>query len=102
MHERDVETLRTTAAEFLAREAGRESLITVTRADLSEDRKHGVIYITVYPDAAEANALSFANRNRGEFGKFFEKRVRGMRLPHVEFVIDEGEKYRRRLDELGK
>ncbi|MES2202867.1 MAG: ribosome-binding factor A [Patescibacteria group bacterium] len=102
MHERDTETLRTTAAEFLAREAGRESLITVTRAEMGEDRKHGVIYITVYPDSAEVGALNFCNRNRGEFGKFFEKRVRGMRLPHVEFVIDEGEKYRRRLDELGK
>lgn len=100
MIERDTEALRETAAEFLSREANRNSLITVTRAALSEDRKRGIVYITVYPEDAEEAAVAFANRNRGEFGNFFEKRIRGMRVPHVEFVIDRGEKNRLRLDEL--
>lgn len=102
MIERDTEALRVAAAEFLGREANRNSLITVTRAMLSDDRKRGVIYITVYPEAAEDAAVQFANRNRGEFGKFFEKRVRGMRIPHIDFVIDKGEKNRQRLDELSE
>ena len=100
MKERDVEALREAAAEFLSREAGRQSLVTVTRAHLSDDRKRGVIFITVFPTAAEVAALAFANRNRREFTDFFVKRVRGMAPPHVEFVIDEGEKNRQRLDEL--
>jgi len=109
-NERMREALRETAAEFLAREAGRESLITVTRAELSEDGKHGTIYITVMPfsgqalagqaDNAEAAAVAFANRNRGEFGNFFKTRVKGVLLPRIEFVIDRGEKNRQRLDEL--
>lgn len=102
MHERDIEALREAAAEFLSREAGRQSLITVTRAELSDDRKHGVIYITVLPDSAEEDAVNFANRNRTEFGIYFEKRVRGMSMPRVEFKIDLGEKSRQRLDELTK
>jgi len=102
MHERDTEALYHVAAEFLNREAGRQSMITVTRAHLSDDRKSGIIYISVFPDTAEASAVHFANRNRTEFSKFFEKRVRGMQVPQVEFVIDEGEKARRRLDELTK
>ncbi len=102
MHERDTEALYHVAAEFLNREAGRQSMITVTRVDLSQDRKNGVIYISVFPDTAEESAVHFANRNRTEFSKFFEKRVRGMQVPHVEFVIDEGEKNRLRLDELTK
>ena len=100
MHEKNVEALRGAAAEFLSREAGRQTLITVTRAELSDNRRTGIIFITVFPDTAEQEAVQFANRNRGELGKFFEKRVRGMRMPHVEFVIDEGDKHRRRLDEL--
>ena len=100
MHERDIETLREAAAEFLSREAGRQSLVTVTRAELSDDRKRGTVYLSVYPESAEAGAVQFANRHRAEFGTYFEKRVRGMRIPHVEFVIDLGEKNRRRLDEL--
>lgn len=102
MHERDVEALREAAAEFLSREAGRQSLVTVTRAHLSDDRARGIVYLSVYPDSAERGALEFANRHRKEFGAYFEKRVRGMRVPHVEFVIDAGEKNRQRLDDLQK
>lgn len=100
MHERDIETLQHAAAEFLAREANRNALITVTRAEVSDDRKRGIIFITVLPESYEESAVEFANRNRTEFSKFFEKRVRGMRVPQVEFVIDRGEKNRQRLDEL--
>lgn len=94
------ERLREAAAEFLSRESNRRSLVTVTAAELSEDGRRGRVYITVLPDDYEEQALDFANRNRREFGKFFESRVRGMRIPHVEFVIDRGEKMRQRLDEL--
>jgi len=99
-HERMKEALRTVAAEFLVREAGRKSLITVTRAELSEDSKRGTIYISVLPTESEESALEFANRNRTEFSAFFKKRIRGALPPHVEFVIDLGEKNRQRLDEL--
>ncbi len=92
--------MRTAAAEFLAREANRNSLITVTRVQMSEDGKRAVIYITVFPELGEAAALAFANRNRGELGKFLSSRTRGMRIPHLEFEIDLGDKNRRRLDEL--
>lgn len=94
------ERLREAAAEFLSRESNRRSLVTVTAVDLSEDGRRGRIFITVLPDDYEEQAVEFANRNRHEFGKFFESRVRGMRIPHVEFVIDRGEKMRQRLDEL--
>lgn len=100
MHERYTEALREAAAEFLAREANRNTLITVTRAEMSEDGKRGIIYITVYPESGEDAALKFANRNRGELGLFLSKRTKGMRLPHIEFQIDMGDKNRRRLEEL--
>ena len=52
------------------------------------------------PNDYEEQALEFANRNRREFGIFFESKVRGMRVPRVEFILDKGEKMRQRLDEL--
>src|SRR3989338_8568738 len=100
MNERQAESLRAAAAEFLAREANRNSLITVTRVQMSEDGKRAVIYITVFPELGEKAALAFANRNRGELGQFLSKRTRDMRLPLFEFEIDLGEKTRGRLDEL--
>ncbi len=93
------EALREVAAEFLVREAGPQSLITVTRAELSEDGKRGTIFITVLPETAEEAAVNFANRNRTEFSDFFSKRIKSP-LPHVEFMIDKGEKNRQRLDQL--
>ncbi len=96
------EALRETAALFLAREAGHQSLITVTRAELGEDGKHAQILITVYPESSENAALAFANRNRSELADFFRKRIRGAQMPRVEFLIDRGEKNRQRLDELTK
>ena len=94
------EALRMAAAEFLVREATHQSLITVTRCVVSEDGKHGTIYMTVFPDSFEDAAGAFANRHRTEFAQFFTKKVRGAFPPHVEFVIDLGEKNRQRLDEL--
>jgi ribosome-binding factor A len=94
------ERLRETAAEFLSRESNRKSLVTVTAAHVSEDGRRARVYITVLPDDYEDEAVNFANRNRHEFGKFFESKVRGARIPHTEFVLDRGEKMRQRLDEL--
>lgn len=99
-HEKMEGALREVAAEFLAREAGPQSLITVTGVRLNDDGSHGAVLITVLPEDKETEALAFANRQRTELRHFFEKRVRGMRLPHIEFAIDRGEKNRQRLDEL--
>jgi len=100
MQERQAEALRTAAAEFLSREANRNNLITVTRAEMSGDGKRATIFITVFPESGEAAALKFANRNRGEIGQFLLERTKGMRIPAFEFAIDLGDKNRRRIDEL--
>ena len=103
MHEREVEVLREAAAEFLSREALPPpigGLVTVTRTELSDDRTRGTIFISVYPETEEQKAVDFANRSRSRFAEFFKKRVRGIYSPRVEFVVDIGEKNRRRLDEL--
>jgi ribosome-binding factor A len=93
------EVLREAAAEFLSAEAGRQSLITVTRAQVSEGGKSGVIYLSVLPEEEEEKAVAFANRHRREFDTFFNKKVKA-RVPHVEFMVDMGEKNRRRIEEL--
>ncbi len=83
----------------MAREANRNTLLTVTRTEISTDGKRVNIFLTVLPDSYEEQAVAFANRNRSEFSDFFKKKVKAL-PPHVEFVIDKGEKNRLRLDEL--
>lgn len=98
--ERIQEAVREVAAEFLAKEAGPQSLITVTRVALSNDTRSARVFITVLPESAEEAALAFIQRNRRELGEFFRTRVRGAFPPHFEFLLDRGEKNRQRLDEL--
>jgi ribosome-binding factor A len=93
------EAVREVAALFLAREANRNSLITVTRTEMSSDGNRCMIFISVFPETAEVPALAFANRNRTELSEFFKKRVKAQ-PPRIEFIIDKGEKNRQRLDEL--
>jgi len=100
--ERLNEALREAAAEFLAREASPQSLVTVTRAEVHEGGKSGIIYLSVMPESMESQAVAFANRHRSEFGKYFESHVRGAHMPHVEFVVDFGDKNRRRIDEISQ
>jgi ribosome-binding factor A len=92
--------VRDVAAEFLAKEAGPQSLITVTQVALSSDARYADIYISVLPDSAEQVALAFAQRNRRELAEFFRTRIRGIFPPRFEFKLDMGEKNRQRLDEL--
>src|SRR3712207_5940404 len=99
-HERIQEALRIGAAEFMARETNRQSLLTVTRAMLSDNNTRATIYLTVLPNDQEDAAVAFANRNKKEFVDFLKTRVRGGTPPHISFEVDFGEKNRQRLDEL--
>ena len=52
-NERIAEALRATTAEFLAREAGRQSMITVTRVQLNEEGRRAIVFISVFPESSE-------------------------------------------------
>jgi ribosome-binding factor A len=95
-----IEVIRELAAEFLARENGGQSLITVTRAAISEREKQAIVFFTVLPRTKEGSAVDFANRKANDFRLFIKERSRLRVLPRVEFRIDEGEKNRQRIDEL--
>jgi ribosome-binding factor A len=90
------------AAEFLSRESNRTSLITVTRADVTDKMTVANIYCSVFPESDEANALIFLKRMAGECKHYLMHEHRMVRVPHINFVIDYGEKNRVRLDEVSK
>lgn len=88
------------AAEFLGRESNRQSLITVTRADVSPDLTRGTVYFTVMPESYEETALDFTKRKRTEFRTFVKRHMQLRKLPFFDFEIDYGEKHRQHLDTL--
>jgi ribosome-binding factor A len=98
--EKASESLMHLAAEYIALEAARGSLITPTRIDMSPDRKNATIFVSVFPDTASALALSFLTRHRDPFREYLKKHGRFSILPFIKFELDYGERNRQRLDEL--
>ena len=91
------------AATYIAREAGRSTLITPTRAHLSPDGKYVTIYVSVYPTEQGEHAITFLMRNKDDFRAFLkESRVRFPVLPYITFELDYGELNRQRLDEISR
>lgn len=96
------ELLKNLAAEFLERESNRQSLITVTRADISSDLKRATVYLTVLPEEKETAALDFAKRKRKELREYVKERTRFRVLPFLEVEIDKGQKLEQKISALAK
>lgn len=101
-HEKKEEIIRELASKFLIENATNNSLLTITRALLSDDEAKATIFFTVLPVEKEEAALNFAKRNRSDFKEYLKKGSRLARIPFIDFAIDIGEKNRQRIYELGQ
>ena len=88
------------AGEFLARESNTHALLTVTRAELTDDLKKAVVFLSVLPEKEEAISLKLVKRLRSDLREYVRKHSVLHPIPFLEFEIDYGEKNRQRVDEL--
>ncbi len=94
------EALRHAAAEFLALESNRTSLITVTNIHLSPRGDRVTVLVTVFPDDKEKEALAFVSRTGGALRDFISKRISLQHVPYISFALDVGERNRQKIDTL--
>jgi len=92
--------IKNLAAEFIQKESGGGSMITITNADISKDLKNSTIYISVLPESAEEKALNFTKRQRADFRDFVKANTDLRIVPFFDFKIDLGEKHRQRIEEI--
>lgn len=85
---------------FLEESAVKDSLITVTNADASPDRKNVSIFFTVFPETKQKTALEFAKRKRSDFKEFLKREASLSIIPFVDFEIDFGERNRQNIDRV--
>ena len=85
---------------YIRNEANSNPLITVTSVDLSKDMKRAIIFITTIPDGREGDAVIFLKRHASELRLFIRNKSRVGNVPHLEFMVDAGEKHRQHMDEL--
>lgn len=94
------ELIQELAATFIQQEANTDPLITVTSVDVSPDLRRAIIFITTIPDGREPDALIFLKRNGTNLRNFLKQKARLKHIPHLEFMVDAGEKHRQHMDEL--
>jgi len=87
---RAAEIVAREAAQFIMREAGNESLITVIRAQSVAHGDRILIFVSVFPVEKAHAAMRFLERQREAFSDHLKQHAR-MRLPRVEFMLDNGE-----------
>ena len=85
--DRLISAIHAAAAEFINRESNRRSLVTVTSADLP-DEKHARVFISVFPQKDAHAAMDFLARRHGEFMAFLKKSVKLHTVPIVSFLPD--------------
>jgi ribosome-binding factor A len=98
--EKIAEIIKEAAANFIQMESTSASLITVTRAELTEAGKDAIVFFTTLPTSEEDTALKFLERKTPEFKHFLKEHSRIGIIPFLHFKIDYGERNRQRLDEL--
>ncbi len=89
-------------ASFVEKESNKNSLVTITRCEISRDRKNIKVFFSVLPQDAEEQVLKFLNRRKWDARDYMKKRIKTRVIPFVEFVVDEGEKNRQKIDQLLK
>ena len=96
--EKEESLLREITAGYFNLHTGTQSIITITRCELSRDSKYAKFFISVMPEDKEAEALNFAKRHRPEIREYIKDKARLKTLPHVDIEIDYGEKNRQRIE----
>lgn len=78
------------AALFISREASKDSLITVVRAQSVSHGDRILVFVSVFPIEKAHAAMAFLERQREAFSDHLKKNAR-LRLPRVDFLLDNGE-----------
>ncbi len=90
------------AATFIRDEANTSPLITVTGAEVAPDLHHATIFVSVFPETQEPQALIFLKRKAGDFRTFVKSRARLKDIPHFEFSLDYAEKRRQMVEDMSE
>lgn len=96
------ELMREIAADFVRDISNKQSLITITRADISPDIRSCTIFFTTIPAEQQQIAEDFLNRHGSELRGYVKSRLSIKRLPYFKFKVDLGERHRQHLDQISK
>lgn len=88
---RATEIIAREAAQFITREAGSGSLITVVRAESAARGERVLVFVSIFPEEKARLALAFLERQREDFSDHLKQHTRLRPLPRVDFLLDNRE-----------
>ena len=88
---RVTEIIAREAAQFITREAGSGSLITVIRAESIARGDRVLVFVSIFPEDKALAALAFLERHRQDFSEHLKTHTRLRPLPRIEFMLDNRE-----------
>jgi hypothetical protein len=88
--DRAVAIIEREAAQFIAREAGSESLITVLRAIPFAHGERVTVFVSVFPIEKSRSAVAFLEHQREAFSNYLKSHA-NFSLPRIDFQLDNGE-----------
>lgn len=94
------EVITREAAMFFEREGNRNSLITITRTELTPKGNGATLFVSVFPIDKEKAALDFIRRNLGELRTYLKARIRSRAIPTLRIESDHGELERDKINQL--
>lgn len=87
-------------AQFIEKESNKESLVTITRCEISPNRKDIDVFVSVFPEDKEEQVIAFLDRRKWDARDYAKNRIKTRIIPFVHFKIDSGEKNRQKIDQL--
>ena len=76
------------------------SLVTITKVEISPDLKIAKIFISVLPENQQGSALDHLIRSTSLIRKNLKPKIKFYTLPQLRFLIDEGEIKRRKINQI--
>ena len=90
-------------SEFMERRLRlKQGIFTVTKVQISERGERLKVYFSVWPDAQEKNVLKFLRENMSELRSHLAGKIDAKFVPELEFLLDDSEKKRRKIETLLK
>lgn len=91
--------LRQLTASYLIKETN-DFLVTVGRVETSNDLKLAKIFISIFPEGKEKEALKILENKIDGLREYIGSQIKMKFLPHLEFEIDKEEKARQKIEKI--
>jgi ribosome-binding factor A len=92
--------IRRVIDEYISKNSGGQSLITITSIDQADRSNNVTIRVSVLPENQENAVIDFLTRNVTDIRNNIKEKTRVGMLPFLSFEIDKGEKHRQEIFEI--